>query len=216
MRLSKWFWRKFRSKWVYPKILEQMSSPQDSGANEFTPVFRSKWVHPNIPEQMSSPQEFCCTCVAQSLLFNVVFCKSLFVLLAITLPVFCHYFACLLAITLPVFWPLLCLSFGHYFVCLLAITLPVFWPLLGLSFGHYFACLSINGFWLPLLYLQNISSITWISNPSTLSVSGEGYSRNASDYPFGIYKLLFYYRQLWIRHLRNLYTFPKTSKSIKT
>jgi hypothetical protein len=66
------------------------------------------------------------------------------------------------------------------------------------------------------LYLQNISSITWISNPSTLSVSGEGYSRNASDYPFGIYKLLFYYRQLWIRHLRNLYTFPKTSKSIKT
>jgi hypothetical protein len=92
---------------VLKKIPEQMSSPQDSGANEFTPVFRSKWVHPNIPEQMSSPQEFCCTRVAQYLLFNVVFCKSLFVLLAITL---------------PVFWPLLCLSFGHYFACLLTIT----------------------------------------------------------------------------------------------
>ena len=59
-----------------------------SGAPEFTPVF--SWVR-----------------VAESVVFCVMFCRSLFVLL--------YFF----------FWPLCCLSFGHCVVCLLAIVLSV-------------------------------------------------------------------------------------------
>jgi uncharacterized membrane protein (DUF485 family) len=74
------------------------------------------------------------------------------------------------------FWPLCCLSF---FDLRLLIT-----PLVStnFSFGHCVVCpSSIHGFWLPLWYLQTFILAIVLSVRLRFT---------ASDYPFGIYKLL--------------------------
>jgi hypothetical protein len=73
------------------------------------------------------------------------------------------------------FWPLYCLSFD---LCLL-ITLLV--PS-NFSFDHCIVCLSIYVFWLPFWYLQ-----TFI-----LTIVLSVFRFMSSDYPFGIFKLLFW------------------------
>jgi hypothetical protein len=91
-----------------------------------------------------------------------MFCRSLFVLLAIVLSVLLWSTAS--DYLFGILWPLCCLSFFDW---QLLIT-----PLL--FFGHCIVCPLIYSFWLPLWYLLVIvlSVLLWLT---------------ASDYPFGIF-----------------------------
>jgi len=86
-------------------------------------VSHVEWELLILSEDLSSPPMISVVRVARSLVFCVVFCRSLFVLWSLF------------------FWSLCCLSFGHCVVCLLAIVLSVFWPLCCLSFVHCVVCL---------------------------------------------------------------------------
>ena len=99
------------------------------------------------PKHMSSPQILSGVRVARSLVFWVLFGRSLFVLLSLFL------------------WPLYCLSFDLRFLVtlvfvLVVIVLSVFWSTVSgysclCSCGHCIVCPLIYGFWLPLWYLQS-------------------------------------------------------------
>jgi hypothetical protein len=94
------------------------------------------------PKHMSSPQILSGVRVARSLVFWVLFGRSLFVLLSLFL------------------WPLYCLSFDLRFLVtlvfvLVAIVLSVFWSTVSgysclSSCGHCIVCPLIYGFWLLL------------------------------------------------------------------
>ena len=145
------------------------------------PLVEQEWL--NLPEHLTSPPVFSGVCVPQSLVFCVVFCRSLFVLFLLTIVFSVLRFT-------DSDYPLV--SFGHWVVCpliyrfwlplwyLLTIVLSVlrftdydypfgiFWPLCCLSFDlqnmitplvsfdHCVVCPSIYRLWLSLWYLSTI------------------------------------------------------------